>query len=581
MNDVIQPPVGRTSERARPMFVGSAATTPGDRRLAWVTTGILLVMFGLSAPYASRQLPAYPAFAPIYDMAVIVLDAITALLLHAQYRQLGQRSLLALACAYTFTPILMLAHALSFPGAFGPGSAFGGSQTTAWLWMGWHGAFPLFVCGYALLAPRRPPPLARGPSALEHRLALLGTLGLAGATVLLATWGDRFLPPLMVGSRYAERAHAILALGWAAHLVALGLVLVRTRLQRRLDLWIAVTLLAWLLDLALSAVLVTGRYQFGFYFGRLYGLLGSSGVLAILLHETLGLYRAAVLSAQRLAGADAALRSANDGLEARVAERAGALELEMRERQALALRLATAHEDERKRFARELHDSIGQLIAGLTFTFKAIERSGKLPPAALTALAEARRLADALGTEVHDLAVRLRPTALDDMGLEAALEQLVAQWSARTAIAVDYATVGLASSRFATEVETCVYRIVQEALTNIAKHARATRVGVVVTRPAGGLSVVVEDDGVGFDPKAVPCGRLGLLGMRERARLVGGGLEVESSAGPGTTLTLRIPAQSALGAAAESDGSAPASEPASLAGDGEGARTESEQQARA
>jgi signal transduction histidine kinase len=552
MPDIDPPaPAERSSETELSVFVGSVVTTRSERRLACVLAALLLASFALSIPFASRPLPPYPAFAPIYDMAVVVVDSITACWLHAQYRERGERSLLALACAYTFTPILMLAHALSFPDAFVAGSVFGGPQTTVWLFVAWHGVFPMYVVGYAALAPRAGAPIVRkAPSVRAQRSALLGTLLLALVAIGVATWGS-FLPELLTRSNYVKRTHGVLAVGWLAHLTALGLLIARTRLRRRLDLWVAMMLLAWLIDLALSAVLVTGRYQLGFYFGRLYGLLGSSVVLAILLRETLELYRAAVSSARRLTSAGSELRSANDTLEARVLERASALETEVRERRALALRLATAHEDERKRFARELHDSIGQLAAGLTFTFKAVERAGELSPAARAALSEARRLADALSKEVHDLAVRLRPTALDDMGLEAALDQLVAQWSARTGVPADYATVGLANRRFATEVETCVYRVVQEALTNVAKYARASHVGVVVTRPANGLSVIIEDDGAGFEPDHVPSGRLGLLGMRERAGLVGGTLSVESSVGAGTTVTLRIPAPSVLEAPAE------------------------------
>lgn len=547
MHDVDQPaPAGRTSETGLSVFVGSVVTTRGERRLARALAAALLVSFVASIPFASQPLPAYPAFAPIYDVAVVVIDCITACWLHAQYRERGESSLLALACAYTFTPIVMLAHALSFPDAFVAGSAFGGPQTTAWLLIAWHGVFPLYVVAYASLAPRAGAAVVqKSPSVLAQRSALLGTVLLALVAIAIATWGS-FLPELLTQSHYVKRTPGVLAASWLGHLVALGVLVTRTRLRRRLDLWVAVMLLAWLLDLALSAVLVTARYQLGFYFGRTYGLLGSSVVLAILLRETLELYRAAVNSARRLASARSELHRANDTLEARVIERTSALEAEAGERRALALRLATAHEDERKRFARELHDSIGQLAAGLTFTFKAVERAGELSPAARAALSEGRRLADALSKEVHDLAVRLRPTALDDMGLDAALDQLVGQWSARTGVAADYATVGLANRRFATEVETCVYRVVQEALTNVAKYARASRVGVVVTRPASGLSVVIEDDGAGFDPDAVPSGRLGLLGMRERAGLVGGAVSVESSAGAGTTVTLRIPAPSVL-----------------------------------
>jgi PAS domain S-box-containing protein len=240
------------------------------------------------------------------------------------------------------------------------------------------------------------------------------------------------------------------------------------------------------------------------------------------------------------------LREAHDQLEERVAERTAelasaleSLESEMARRRDLARRLATAQEDERRRVARDLHDTVGQLVAGLSLAFKAIETGGELPPPAAARLAAAQQVMNDLSREVHGLAVRLRPTSLDDIGLEAALEHLVAEWSSRTGVRADFYAAGL--ERLPGEVETAVYRIVQEALTNVAKHAGATVVSVVVTRPDEFVSVVVEDNGTGFDPDAVPKGRLGLMGMRERVELVGGEIDIGSSPGAGTTIAVRIP----------------------------------------
>ncbi len=242
------------------------------------------------------------------------------------------------------------------------------------------------------------------------------------------------------------------------------------------------------------------------------------------------------------------LRDARDRLEMRVAERTAelaaaleSLEGEIARRSDHTRRLATVQEDERRRVARDLHDSVGQLLAGLSLAFKAVTSAGDLPPASAIRLAEAQRVADALGKEVHGLAVRLRPTSLDDIGLEAALGQLVAEWSERTGVRADLHAAGLGAGRLAPEIETTLYRVVQEALTNVAKHARATNVSVVVTRPDGYATATIEDDGVGFDPDAVPKGRLGLLGMRERVALVGGEMDVESAPGSGTTVGVRVP----------------------------------------
>ena len=240
------------------------------------------------------------------------------------------------------------------------------------------------------------------------------------------------------------------------------------------------------------------------------------------------------------------LRAARDELERRVAGRTAeltaaldALEVEMARRADLARRLATTQEDERRRVSRELHDSVGQLLAGLALAVQAVGSAGDLPPPAAGRLAEVQRVADALGKEAHALAVRLRPTSLDDLGLEAALGQLVAEWSARTGVRAALHAAGL--GRLPPEVETTIYRVVQEALTNVARHARPNQASVTVSRHAGVAAAVVEDDGVGFDPDTIPKGRLGLLGMRERAELVGGGLDIESRPSSGTTVVVRIP----------------------------------------
>ena len=263
-----------------------------------------------------------------------------------------------------------------------------------------------------------------------------------------------------------------------------------------------------------------------------------------------------VAGAQHMAGAcvdvtelkkfQTALQDSHNQLELRVAERTAelegardSLEAEMVRRRDLTRRISTAQEDERRRVARDLHDTVGQLMTGLALTLKTIEGSSGLSPQTVTKLHEAQRVMTDLGREVHGLAVRLRPTSLDDLGLETALEQLVDDWTSQYEISAECHVVGL--DRMPQEIETAIYRIVQEALTNIAKHAKASAVDVVVTMPTGFVSVVVEDDGVGFDSATTPKGRLGLLGMRERVALVGGGMEIESRTAGGTTLIVQIP----------------------------------------
>jgi PAS domain S-box-containing protein len=204
-------------------------------------------------------------------------------------------------------------------------------------------------------------------------------------------------------------------------------------------------------------------------------------------------------------------------------------------------RLVRVQEDERRRIARELHDTVSQLLTALLLGIRAVRDAGPLSPLALTRLDDLQRVAHELGRSARNLAVRLRPTVLDDLGLEPALGQLVGEWSAQTGLAIDFQTAGLESARLPAEVETVLYRVVQEALTNVAKHARAQQVSVVVSRHNGYVTAVVEDDGVGFDPKSAGSDRLGLIGMYERVALVGGELDIESTPGAGTTTIARVP----------------------------------------
>jgi signal transduction histidine kinase len=162
-------------------------------------------------------------------------------------------------------------------------------------------------------------------------------------------------------------------------------------------------------------------------------------------------------------------------------------------------------------------------------------------------LARLRALAADMGREVHRVAVELRPTVLDDLGLVPALEAYVAEWGERSGVRAVFDSIGVPRSArlLPPETDTAVYRVVQEALNNAAKYAvpqGAARVSVTLQRSGPELRVAVEDDGPGFDVvRALASGRLGLLGMRERAELVGGTLQVESAPGEGTTVFLRVP----------------------------------------
>jgi PAS domain S-box-containing protein len=212
-------------------------------------------------------------------------------------------------------------------------------------------------------------------------------------------------------------------------------------------------------------------------------------------------------------------------------------------RELLMRQLVAAQERERQRIARELHDQMGQHIVALSLGLARLaETPRQIEASAL--VAHLRGVADALGRDMHTLALELRPSALDHLGLTAALRGYAEELASRTALQIDVHCDGIDGLQLETAMQTGLYRIAQEALTNVVKHAGAKSVSVILERRDETLQLIVEDDGVGFavqDPRRMPEHKLGLAGMRERASLLGGLVTIESSPSGGTTVYARIP----------------------------------------
>ena len=205
-------------------------------------------------------------------------------------------------------------------------------------------------------------------------------------------------------------------------------------------------------------------------------------------------------------------------------------------------RLVAAEEGERRRISRELHDQLGQELTGLMLGLKALERFLPADSPGHLSLRDLREAADRIGRATHDLAVDLRPTVLDDVGLQPALAGLIQRWSDQAGTPVDYHFSLQGNIRLSPEIESTLYRLVQESLNNIAKHAVARRASVIVEQHGSHLIALIEDDGKGFEIEGgIKPTQLGLLGMEERSALIGGDFQVESSRGVGTTVRIRIP----------------------------------------
>jgi PAS domain S-box-containing protein len=212
--------------------------------------------------------------------------------------------------------------------------------------------------------------------------------------------------------------------------------------------------------------------------------------------------------------------------------------------QSLSRRLVEMQEAERAHVARELHDETGQALSGMLLSLSLLEQEADQPKAVKDRTSELLVLVDDMLENLHRLAMNLRPATLDHLGLLPTLEQYVETFEEQYNIETQFEIVGLGSDRLPPEMETALYRIVQESLTNVARHAQATRVDVLVARRDDQVVTIVEDNGSGFDPEsAMQTSRLGLLGMRERAEMLNGRLVIESVPGSGTTVLVEVPYQ--------------------------------------
>lgn len=244
------------------------------------------------------------------------------------------------------------------------------------------------------------------------------------------------------------------------------------------------------------------------------------------------------------------LHAANKHLESKVRERTAELNKELekqkisvKERTELLRKIVNTQEDERKRISRDLHDHLGQKLTALSLNLEILKQ--KCATDELCRIIEqAQEMAKEIDLELGFLAWELRPASIDEFGLEVTLKNFALEFSRHFKIPVEFHLRKLRKKRLLPEIEINLYRIAQEALNNIAKHAQATNVNVLLEKPDNHIVLIVEDNGIGFEPqkKATKEKGLGLIGMAERAALVGGKIEIESAKGTGTTVYASVPA---------------------------------------
>ncbi len=277
---------GDTVMSSDDVFLSRVPAGPADFRFGLISAIVIAVIFVGLVPFAKIKLPQVLAFIPTQESAIIVGDLITAIVLFGQSAVLRSLSLLVLAAGYLFCAMIASAHLLTYPGVFTPTGLLGaGTQTTAWLYNFWHGAFPLAIIAATLIKDRR---WNSRPSGIIMA-TILAVTALVIVLVLVATVWQTVLPPLLGPNRYADAQIYVTGIAWCLEIIAL-VVLWRKRPHSVLDIWLMIVVCARLADVGLGALFNGGRFDLGFYVGRVFGWLAASFVLVALLIETGKLY---------------------------------------------------------------------------------------------------------------------------------------------------------------------------------------------------------------------------------------------------------------------------------------------------
>jgi PAS domain S-box-containing protein len=266
---------------------------PRENAIAVAVVVVSALTLALFVPFARVPLARVDAFIPAYEAALVVVDLITAVLLFGQFARAQSLPILVLACGYLFDALIIVPHALTFPGIFAPQGMFGaGPQTAAWLYLFWHGGFALFVVVYAALArldDKAGSAAARVPKAALP-VGIAATIALVFGLTLLTIAGKGLLTPIMNGTDYSM----VVSKGFSPAICILSLAALALLWPRRklstIDLWLFVVMCAWLCDVVLSAIVGSSRFDLGWYGGRSFGLLAASFLLIMLLLELNQLY---------------------------------------------------------------------------------------------------------------------------------------------------------------------------------------------------------------------------------------------------------------------------------------------------
>ena len=514
-----------------------------QRRVALVISLSLILATIFLFPLAPTRWPKIAAFLPMNQVVIFGTYMITAYLMFGHYKATRSKGLLDLTAGCLYTAAILLIQFLSFPGMFVEGRALlGGPQTATWLWLLWHAGPALSILLFSWRELRHPVSVDTHP---EHssRLTLLVLVLAIVATAAMVTQFHDWLPILDVNGDFSRLTSSGVAPA-VQLLLAFALVFLwrASRFRNVLHLWLAITLVAIFFDLTIT-VAGASRLTLGWYFGRFGALISSSVMMFVYLNEINRSHQQSILTVNKLGTAQVQII---EQLHAEIKVRKVAEE-ELQHSYTQLLQLADHQEsiknDERRRIAIDIHDDLGQTMMALKIDVSMLHaRAGKAHPRLSLEVKRVLGTIDSAIKSVRAIINDLYPSALE-LGLSPAVEWLLDQVQRRHAIRCTLIVVDDSASDSLDKRQTAaIFRIMQESLANIVRHARATEVTVSLDLNDQLLSIRIEDNGIGMQPgDRSKTKSFGLKGIKQRIDAFGGTLTIDSRRGGGTALSIQMP----------------------------------------